>query len=57
MVLHIVKTTTTTTTYRSLRQNCLSFILHNFDAVSKTDGFEEIGRNNVDLVFEILKKR
>lgn len=40
-----------------LRQSCLDFILRNFDAVSKTVGFEEMGRTNVELVFEILKRR
>ena len=40
-----------------LRQKCLAFILQNFDAVTKTKCFEEMGRTNVDLVFEILKKR
>ncbi|KAM3567553.1 hypothetical protein VYU27_010305, partial [Nannochloropsis oceanica] len=40
-----------------LRQKCLGFILQNFDAVSKTEGFVEMGHRNVDLVFEILKKR
>mmetsp|Transcript_88030 Transcript_88030/g.247419 ORF Transcript_88030/g.247419 Transcript_88030/m.247419 type:complete len:510 (+) Transcript_88030:40-1569(+) len=41
----------------SLRQNCMDFILRNFDAVSKTAAFEEMGRSNVELVFEILKRR
>lgn len=40
-----------------LRQSCLDFILRNFDAISKTAGFEEMGRNNVELMFEILKRR
>merc|ERR1711862_82953 len=40
-----------------LRQNCMDFILRNFDAVSKTAAFEEMGRSNVELVFEILKRR
>merc|ERR1719333_1454780 len=40
-----------------LRQSCLDFILRNFDAVSKTQAFEEMGRSNVELVFEILKRR
>lgn len=40
-----------------LRQSCLEFILQNFDAVSKTPAFEEMGRSNFDLVFEILKCR
>eukprot|EP00928_Gymnodinium_smaydae_P008896 TRINITY_DN1327_c0_g2_i2.p1 TRINITY_DN1327_c0_g2~~TRINITY_DN1327_c0_g2_i2.p1 ORF type:complete len:504 (-),score=110.69 TRINITY_DN1327_c0_g2_i2:52-1563(-) len=40
-----------------LRQHCLDFILRHFDAVSKTEAFEEMGRSNVELVFEILKRR
>ena len=42
---------------RSLREKCLNFILANFDAVTKTLSFEEMGRTNVELVFEILQKR
>ena len=41
----------------SLRERCINFVLANFDAVTKTSGFEEMGRTNVDLVFEILKRR
>jgi len=41
----------------SLRQSCMDFILRNFDAVSKTPAFEEMGRSNLELVFEILKRR
>jgi len=40
-----------------LRDRCLRFILDNFDEVSKTSSFEEMGRSNVELVFEILKNR
>lgn len=40
-----------------LRQSCFDFILWNFDVVSKTAAFEEMGRSNVELVFEILKRR
>jgi len=40
-----------------LRQSCMDFVLRNFDAVSKTPAFEEMGRSNVELVFEILKRR
>jgi len=40
-----------------LRQSCMDFILRHFDAVSKTAAFEEMGRSNVELVFEILKRR
>ena len=32
-------------------------MLANFDAVTRTQAFEEMGRTNVDLVFEILKAR
>jgi len=41
----------------SLRQSCLDFILLHFDTVSKTPAFEEMGRTNVELVFEVLKRR
>merc|ERR1740138_1819959 len=41
---------------RSLRQRCLDFILRHFDSVSKTNAFEEMGRRNVELLFEILKR-
>lgn len=40
-----------------LRDHCMSFMLNNFDAVTKTAAFEEMGRTNVDLVFELLKRR
>jgi len=40
-----------------LRQSCMNFILNHFDAVSKTPSFEDMGRSNVELVFEILKRR
>jgi len=40
-----------------LRQSCMDFILRNFDAVSKTPAFEEMGRCNVELIFEILNRR
>ncbi|CAD7939083.1 unnamed protein product [Amoebophrya sp. A120] len=40
-----------------LRQSCMDFILTHFDTVSKTSAFEGMGRNNVELVFEILKRR
>lgn len=41
----------------NLRSKCLEFILRNFDVISVTPAFEEMGRVNVDLIFEILKKR
>jgi hypothetical protein len=44
-------------TARSLREKCLGFILVNFEAVSKSKSFEEMARGNVELVFEILRKR
>jgi hypothetical protein len=40
-----------------LRDRCIAFMLKNFDAVTKTNAFEEMGRTNVDLVFELLKRR
>ena len=40
-----------------LRERCLSYVLAHFNEVSRTAGFEEMGRINVDLVFEILNKR
>jgi len=42
---------------KSLREKCLAFLLANFDAVTKTKSFEEMGRTNVELVFEILRAR
>ena len=42
---------------QSLRERAMNFILHNFDEVSKTVGFESLARSNVDLVLEILKSR
>jgi hypothetical protein len=39
----------------SLRQKCLQFVMGNFDLVTKTKAFEEMGRTNVELVFEILQ--
>lgn len=44
-------------THQSLREKCLNFILGNFDAVTKTADFEEMGRTNIELVFEILRNR
>ena len=46
-----------TTRARDLRMKCMTFILQNFDAVSKTVAFTEMGRSNVELVLEILRKR
>mmetsp|Transcript_31989 Transcript_31989/g.55136 ORF Transcript_31989/g.55136 Transcript_31989/m.55136 type:complete len:500 (-) Transcript_31989:91-1590(-) len=42
---------------KSLRDSALRFIVSNFDQVSKTPTFQEMARNNVDLVIEILDKR
>ena len=42
---------------KSLREKTLNFILANFDPVTKTACFEEMGRTNFDLVLEILQKR
>jgi len=41
----------------SLKAKTLSFILKNFDCVSKTSSFEEMSRGNVGLVIEILRNR
>jgi hypothetical protein len=40
-----------------LRSRCVDFILRHFDAVSKSKAFEDMAKNNVDLLLEILKKR
>ena len=40
-----------------LKEKCINFIIMNFDRVSKTNTFEEMARNNVELLFEILRKR
>lgn len=42
---------------QSLREKAMNFILHNFDEVSKTTGFEHLARANVDVVLEVLKNR
>ncbi len=41
----------------SLREKSLGYLLSNFEAVSKTNAFEDMARSNVELVFEILKSR
>lgn len=41
----------------TLRERCMNFILQNFDEVSRTTGFEEMGRTNIELVFEVLQRR
>jgi len=40
-----------------LRALAFNYIISNFDEVSVTPDFEEMGRNRVDLVFEVLKRR
>ena len=40
-----------------LRDVSLKYILQNFDNVSKTEGFENLVRQNPDLVIEILRLR
>ena len=40
-----------------LGEKAMDFILHNFDEVSKTNGFEYLARANVELIREILKNR
>ena len=40
-----------------LRALAFNFIISNFDEVSITPDFEEMGRSRVDLVFEVLKRR
>jgi hypothetical protein len=41
----------------ALRQKAKKFILTHFEAVSKTACFEDMGRRNIDLVFELLQSR
>jgi hypothetical protein len=41
----------------ALRQKAKKYILSHFEAVSKTLLFEEVGRNNIELVFELLQSR
>ena len=41
----------------SLKEKCLQYIVHNFDRVSKVPEFEAMGRDNMELVFEILGAR
>jgi hypothetical protein len=44
-------------TATTLRQKALKYIMSNFEDVSKTKAFEEMGRMNMDLVFEVLRNR
>jgi leucine-zipper-like transcriptional regulator 1 len=41
----------------ALRQKAKKYILTHFEDVSKTSSFEDMGRQNVDLVFELLQSR
>jgi hypothetical protein len=41
----------------ALRQKAKKFILSHFEEVSKSSSFEEMGRRNIDLVFELLQSR
>lgn len=40
-----------------LREASMEFIVNNFDQVSKSPGFEQLARTDVELVIEILKRR
>ena len=40
-----------------LRTRCMHFILNHFNEVSKSASFADMGRKNVELVFEILNAR
>jgi hypothetical protein len=40
-----------------LRRESIAFILTHFDRISRTAVFEEMGRENLDLLFEILRLR
>ena len=41
----------------ALRQKAKNYILSHFEEISKTRSFEEMGRGNIELVFELLKSR
>jgi N-acetylneuraminic acid mutarotase len=41
----------------ALRRKALKYIVSHFEDVSKTESFEEMGRGNMELVFEILRNR
>lgn len=41
----------------ALRQKAKKYILSHFEEVSKSSSFEEMGRRNIDLVFELLQSR
>ena len=44
-------------TATALRRKALKFIVAHFEEVSKTESFEEMGRSNMELVFEVLRNR
>lgn len=41
----------------ALRQKARKYILAHFEEVSKSKAFEEMGRMNIELLFEILQSR
>lgn len=41
----------------ALRQKTKKYILSHFESISKTVSFEEMGRSNIELVFELLQSR
>jgi hypothetical protein len=41
----------------ALRQKTKKYIISHFEEVSKSYSFEEMGRNNIELVFELLQSR
>ncbi|KAL3907560.1 MAG: hypothetical protein SGARI_003481 [Bacillariaceae sp.] len=41
----------------ALRQKTKKYILSHFEEISKTHCFEDMGRRNIDLVFELLQSR
>ena len=41
----------------TLRMKALKYMLSHFEEVSKTKSFEEMGRSNMELVFEVLRNR
>jgi hypothetical protein len=41
----------------ALRQKAKKYVVSHFEEVSKSSAFEEMGRNNIELVFELLQSR
>lgn len=41
----------------ALRQKAKKYILSHFEEISKTACFEDVGRSNIELVFELLQSR